>query len=108
RLVDLQSGARDRLIRRPDGVLDEVIHLLELLLLDVVLALEVAALAGDPGREVGGVEAGDPADARAAVDEPVPVPVDAGTERRDQTETGDDDATPGGMTVVHRHLGGTL
>ena len=52
-----------REVGRPHRVVDEGVHLLDLLLLDVEGRVEALHLAGDAGGEARGVEAGDRADA---------------------------------------------
>src|SRR5581483_4409640 len=89
---DLQTGIVDRELRRRDRVLDEDVHLLDVLLLDPAERIEPAHLAGDPRGELRCVELGDRADAAAAADERLPVRVGADPERRHQADARDDDS----------------
>src|SRR5258708_26371395 len=79
-------------MRGEDGVEDAGVGLLGLFLLDRLLGLEAAPLAGDLAGEGGGVEFRDAADSRAAFDEALPGRLIADTERRDHPDPGDDDA----------------
>src|SRR5690606_35718936 len=70
--LDRDAGIGDRHQRRSHAVVDEGIHLLDVLRRNPLRRVEAAHFARDPGRERGGVEVGDRADARAAVDDAVP------------------------------------
>ena len=70
---DLEVGALHREVRRGHGVLDEGVHLLDVLLVDVVQGVEALDFARDLTGELRDVEPRDTADAAASGAERVPV-----------------------------------
>src|SRR5690606_26077124 len=90
---DRDAGVGDRHQRRGHAVMHEGVHLLDVLRRDPLGRVETLDLAGDAGREAGGVEVGDRADAGTAVDDPVPAAAQVVAERRQDAEAGDGDAT---------------
>ncbi len=97
-VLGLPAGILDRLLRRGQRKDDELVHLALLLGRDPVVGIEGAGrglaarhLAGDLRRQVGDVERLDRADARLALDEPLPDALGADAEWRDEAESGDDD-----------------
>ena len=87
-LVDLERRLAHRLLGRAHRVLDEEVHLFDVLLLDPVIGIEVAHFARDAGGEVGNVEAGDRSDTRAPGHQGFPVLLDSRAQRRDQAQAG--------------------
>src|SRR6202035_3712498 len=74
------------------GVVDEEIALLDVLLVDVVAGIEALDLAGDPAGVLRDVEAGDRADAALALHERAPVLRRPDPQRGHQADSGDGDA----------------
>jgi len=87
-----QPRVLDRHLRRRERVLDEDVHLLQVLALDVALGLEVPHLARDARRQARRIEARDRSDTGATRDELRPVGLDTAAERGDQAEAGHRDA----------------
>src|SRR5262249_19760321 len=92
----LPAGILDRLLRRSQAEDDEVIHPALLFRLDPLVGIEGAVLAaaarhiaGDLGRQVGDVELLDAAGAGLAVEQALPIDLDAASQRRDQPHPGD-------------------
>ena len=96
-----QPGIVDRHLRRRQRILDEEIHLLHVLAVDPGFGREVAHLAGDGGRQIGGIEPADAANAGAARAGGLPVGLDAGPQRRDHADAGDDHAAAASVRPVH-------
>src|SRR5690606_36783816 len=103
---DLQAGVPDRHHRRRVAVVDEGIHLLQVLGSNPLRSVEVLDLAGDAGRERGGIEVGDRADARAPGGDPVPAGSQVIAQRREDAHTGDDHATLGHGMLLQSVRGG--
>ena len=89
----VDAGIIDRHLRRGDGVVNERVGLLDLFLLDPLLRLEAAHLAGDLTRKRAGIELRDPVDARSSFDEPLPCRIVADAQRGDHADAGDDYAS---------------
>ena len=92
-----EAGVFERLAGGVDRVDDERIDLALDLVVDALVGIEAVRvilrlhLAGDLGLLVGGVEAGDGADAALARDEVLPGRLDVAAERRHETQTCHDD-----------------
>src|SRR5690606_24324991 len=95
RLVDFQPRVGDRHQRRCHAVMDEGIHLLDVLRRDPAAGVEVLHLARDPGGEGGRVEMGDRADPRTPGNDAVPARGQVVAERRQDADAGDGDAALG-------------
>ena len=68
----VESGLLHRKIRRGHGVMDEVIHLLDILLVEPLQRIEVFDFGGDAGGIMRRVEPGDRDDAASAFTESFP------------------------------------
>src|SRR5262245_3394667 len=85
---DHDSRLLHRKIRRSHGVIDEVVHFLEVFLIEPYQWLEIFDLRCDPGRELRGVEAGDIADSATSFAESFPRLFSSCTQRGHQTHAG--------------------
>ena len=90
---DFQTAALDRFIRGGNGVVDEGAHLAGFLLFDVVERIEILYFTGKPGGKPVSIELLDIVRATLALQKRGPGGLECVTYRRNQTETGDDDAT---------------
>ena len=88
-----QSGIRDGLHGRTDAVMDEGIHLLDFFGGYVLRRIEVAHRAAEAHRECRHVEVRDRADAAAPGQDITPGFGDGITHRRDNTQSGNHNAT---------------
>ncbi len=82
-----------RLVRRGEGELGEEVVPPRFLLVDVLQRVEALHLAGEPDRELRGVELGDRCRARRAGEQRGPGGLDVIPDRSHQPEAGDDDTT---------------
>ena len=96
--LGLPAGIGDRLLGGGQRKDDELVHLALFLGRNPVIDVErargrIAArhLSGDLRRQVGDIEALDGANARLSLDQPPPDGLNPDAQRRDQTETGDND-----------------
>src|SRR5437763_12499943 len=89
----VQPRVIDGHLRGGHGIVDERVGLLDLFLVDPRAGIEPAHLAGDLAGELAGIELGDPADAGAPLDEPLPGGLVADAQRGDHPDAGDDDAS---------------
>src|SRR5581483_5192807 len=91
-LVRMHAGIRQRLHRSRDSVVDEGVHLLDVLRRDVLRRIEITHFARDPRREAAGVEMRDRADAALAGEDVSPRGRDVVADRRNHPESGYHDA----------------
>src|SRR5690606_8891895 len=94
-IADLEPGIGDRHQRRRHAVVDEGVHLLDVLRRDPLRRVEALDRAGNARGECGRVEMGDRADPGAAVDDAVPARGQVIAERRQDADSGDGDAALG-------------
>src|SRR5690606_29086302 len=94
-VIDFEARVLDRLHGSGNAVMDERIHAARFLRGDVLLDVEVANLAGKPGREVAGIEMRDRPNAALAGPDVRPGFIDRIADGRNDAETGNDDATFG-------------
>src|ERR1043165_831072 len=87
--VRVELRVVDGHLRRGDGVVDEGVGLLDLLLFDPLPGLEAADLAGDLAGEGAGVELADAIDAGPSVEEAAPGRLVADPQRRDHADPAD-------------------
>jgi hypothetical protein len=93
KISDLQAGLAHRLLGRAHRVLDEEVHLADVLLFDPVQRLEIGHLARNLRRIVGDIETGDRADAGSTSHQGLPILFDPGAQRRDEAQSGHDHPT---------------
>lgn len=91
--VDLQPGIVQRHERGADTVVDERIHLLDVLGGHKLGGIEILDLARDPGGELRGIDLPDRANARATVDDPIPTGGQIIAQRRHHAHAGNDNTT---------------
>src|SRR5260221_8916012 len=90
---DLEPRLAHRLLGRRDRVLDEGVHLFDVAFFDPVLGIKIPHLACDAGGEIRGVEARYQPDTGTPRHQGVPVLLHSNSERRYQTDAGDNHAT---------------
>ena len=76
-LVDLERRLLHRLLGRTHRVLDEEVHLFDVLLLDPVTGIEITHFARDTGGKIGNVKAGYRSNPRAPGHQGFPVLLDS-------------------------------
>src|SRR5262245_62913765 len=100
---DLQTGILEGFPRGGDGEVDEIVHLLQLSLLNKFQGVEVFGFSGEFYLVLAGVEASDVIDAAAPGDQTCPGLLGRVAERADQPDAGDDDSLFRVM-AVHGYL----
>ena len=97
----IELGVVERHLRRREGHPGPAVGLDDQPLIDVVRRLEAVDLAGELGRVLGRVEAGDRPDAALALHGGLPPGLGADAVRRDDAESGDDRTAGGGVRSAH-------
>src|SRR5207253_1283672 len=86
---DRQCRLLHRVIGGSDGVVDECIHLLDVLFFKPAEWIEILNFGGDPGGKLGGIKTGNRRDAAASLTETFPRLLPPRTQRSNQPHAGD-------------------